>query len=235
MRQLFSPTMQTSPPRQFSTGEQDTDSEHHNVQETFQNGQNCYKDRFASSNDHNLLEEDQEGSANHELNFDRFRKLLDKEERAKARRKRWNDKDKAAREGIYDCLKIYGRSAKTEINKEFAGLFTCHPTTPIDLSRSKFDDYNYETVMRPAIKRASWKMSKRYGPWWDYNTCEELLRIIFRNKVRRENNKEKAALKRLKLREQRKFERHAEAKEAYMDDALNSDKEDFEEREQSKL
>ena len=89
--------------------------------------------------------------------------------------------------------------------------------------------------MRPAIKRASWKMSKHYGSWWDYNTCEELLHIIFCNKVHCENNKEKTALKRLKLYEQRKFERHAEVKEVYMDDALNSDKEDFEEWEQSKL
>ena len=130
-----------------------------------------------------------------QLDDNLFQRLRDRETKERQRKRKWNVKDSALRQKLYSELGIKHRSEKTRINREFADFFLKHPQQKIDVDHKKFGEYDYDTVIRPAVKRASYFMSRLHGSQWTVPRCEELLRIIFRNRVCRTNFKPKADLK----------------------------------------
>src|SRR4051794_34714607 len=137
------------------------------------------------------------------------------EARDKLRKKHWNLKDSALRNQVYRDLSIKTKSEKIRINKEFADLFLRYPKQKIDVDHKKFDEYDYHEVIRPAVRRAQYFMMTRYGKQWTYTLCEQLLHLIFRNRVRRANFKPKADLKRALDRDQANLEMRQERRVLY--------------------
>ena len=71
----------------------------------------------------------------------------------------------------------------------------------------RFKDYNYETVMRPALRVAAAVMSKTYGKAWTVARCEKLTRMICLDKKWNIGVKSKQAAKRAQDREEKRAER----------------------------
>ena len=71
----------------------------------------------------------------------------------------------------------------------------------------RFKDYNYETVMRPALRVTAAVMSKIYRKMWTVARCEKLAYMICLDKKWNIGVKSKQAVKRAQDREEKHTER----------------------------
>ena len=127
------------------------------------------------------------------------------EQREKLRKAAYNRTEKISRQELNNALGMTTKALTQELRSQFCQAMM-KKGAPLHTGK-RFKDYNYETVMRSALRVTAAVMSKTYGKAWTVARCEKLARMICLDKKWNIGVKSKQAAKRAQDREEKRTER----------------------------